>query len=209
VVVAFVVVVALGACSFFEEPPRARGITLSPVAPQPTPTASPTPTVSPSPSALPDVTTPSPTPTVPKPERPALMDENTQAGAEAAAIYYLELDPYLQASGDTSESDAMTLDSCEFCVGRIDQAREVAAGHYTWSSGPSTATVLHTYEQDPLTGIWPIDVEIHDEAVSVSDERGAVVFSHEAATFSRRVEMAWKDGAWIVVQVADIPGGTR
>src|SRR5665647_3280455 len=87
----------------------------------------PTPTVTEEPSPSP---TPTPTPTPDasvKPERPAAMDVADSAGAEAAAVYFLELFPYVFATNDLTEWRPLSHPECIFCADVIRQVEEQAA----------------------------------------------------------------------------------
>jgi hypothetical protein len=132
------------------------------------------------------------------------MDDDGPAGAEAAAVYFLELDSYMQATGDTSEWEAMSHRSCEYCAARLDQAEDIATAGYSWEGGETSARVLHTFAQDAPTGIWPIDVRVADKAAKVTDRRGNEVFSSTGATYERHIEIGRRDGAWVVIGVAKV-----
>ena len=95
--------------------------------PGPTTPPSPTPSVVASPLPTP---TPTPTPDAAvKPERPAAMDEVSAAGAEAAAVYFLQLYPYVYATGDLEEWRELSHPECVFCASVITNVEEqVAAG---------------------------------------------------------------------------------
>ncbi|MFD6176063.1 MULTISPECIES: DUF6318 family protein [unclassified Isoptericola] len=170
-----------------------------PADPSPEPTQT---SASPTASASP---TPSPTPTVKAPERPKAMDDDGPAGAEAAAVYFLELDPYIMKTGDTTEYESMSLKGCKFCANRVDQAREITANDLVWHGGEMAARVTHTYEQDATTGIWPIDIDATIAAVSVTDPSGADVFSDPRTSTKYRVEIARADKQWRIVGIADQP----
>ena len=150
---------------------------------------------------------PSPTTTavVVAPERPKEMDDDGPAGAEAAAVYFLELDDYIMKTGNTAEWEAMSGKSCEHCSARLDQARDIAKQDAVWVGGETQARVLHTYEQDAATGIWPIDVEIQVAPVTVQDASGTQIFDDPARKADLRVEVARQDDGWIVVGVANKP----
>ncbi|MCL1871684.1 MAG: DUF6318 family protein [Promicromonosporaceae bacterium] len=137
-----------------------------------------------------------------KPARPASMDDDGAVGAQAAAVYFLELDSYMQASGDTAEWEAMSHAECDYCAARSKQAKEIRESKYVWNGGSTTAAVLHTYVQDPTTGIWPVDIEVTDPPSKVSAPDGKVVFSSEREQYTRRVEVARRDGTWVIVGVA-------
>ncbi|SKC66587.1 DUF6318 family protein [Krasilnikoviella flava] len=166
-----------------------------------TPSPEPTPT-SASPSASPS---PSSTAVVVAPERPKEMDDDGPAGAEAAAVYFLELDDYIMKTGDTAEWEAMSHKSCEYCANRLDQAKELASNDLTWQGGKVAARVTHTYEQDAGTGIWPVDVKATISAVSVTDSSGDEVFADPRTNTKYRVEVARANNQWRIVGVADQP----
>ena len=168
-----------------------------PATPSPEPTAaSESPSASPSPSA---------TAVVVAPERPKEMDDDGPAGAEAAAVYFLELDDYIMKTGDTAEWEAMSHKSCEYCANRLEQAKLIAERGDTFDGGQARIRILHTYEQDATTGIWPIDVEIKESRSTITDAKGKVVFEQPAQTTTARVETTRGDGHWVIVGVPDIP----
>lgn len=153
---------------------------------------------SPTPSALPMAV-------VVPPQRPELMDDDGPAGAEAAAQYFLMLDAYMQATGDTSEWAAMSHESCGFCAARLEQAQEVASSEYAVVGGEVTVDIVHTYAQDPTTGIWPIDITTTMRPVELKDATGMTVDGYPAGSVEQRIEMGRRDGRWVVIGVGDRP----
>jgi hypothetical protein len=141
-----------------------------------------------------------------KPVRPAGLDDESYHGAEAAAIYFLQLDAYMQATGDTTEWEAMSYKTCNFCAARLEQAHQIAEGGYTWTGGEMEASIVHTYEQDAITGIWPMDVRITQASASVHDGTGRSVKEIDQNIGDRRVEVVRVNGRWVIVGVADMPG---
>lgn len=90
--------------------------------PGPTPSTSPSAVDSPSPTVTP---TPTPTPDASvKPERPAAMDEVSAAGAEAVAVYFLQLYAYVYATNDLTEWRALSHPECIFCASVITNVEE-------------------------------------------------------------------------------------
>lgn len=169
----------------------------TPTTPSPEPT-----TTSTSPDASPSPTASS---VAVKPERPAEMNDDGPAGAEAAAQYFQELDSYIMKTGDTAEWETMSHKSCKYCSSRLDQAREIADRGDTFTGGEVSVRILHTYEQDAATGIWPIDIRLSEEASTIKDTTGEVVFSSDATSGELRMEMARRGGQWVVIGVPDIP----
>jgi hypothetical protein len=133
------------------------------------------------------------------------MDDDGAKGAEAAAQYFLRLDDYIQATNDTAEWEAMSHQECGYCSKRLDQARDLAAKKYQWQAGRTTTRVIETYVQDTTTGIWPIDVEVDQAAVEVIDSAGRTVYSENALVVALAVEVARRDGDWVIVEVGEVP----
>lgn len=178
---------ALSACTGSMPDPEVTG----------TPTGDPTPTASASPS-----------PSVPaEPERPAAMSREDAEGAAAAAEYFIELYPYVMATGDTEEFEAMSHRACGFCDDALEQAEKIRLRNETWTGGEIRSALLETYKRDELTGIYPIDFEVEQDAAQIVDSEGAVVFEGENERATYRVEMGWKRSAWVVVEIA--PGPPR
>jgi hypothetical protein len=152
----------------------------------------------------------SPTPWEPaKPERPEAMKRDDAEGAAAAAEYFIELYPYVMATGDTEEFEAMSHRACGFCDDALAQARQIEEGGWQYTGGGSTLSVTQAYERDDLTGIYPLDVEISQESSQISESDGAQLDSVESKVFDRRIELGLRRGEWVVVTVAPIPAGDQ
>ncbi len=156
-------------------------------APSPTPSASPTPTE----------------PVIAAPERPAKMDDTTHRGAEAAVPYFFTLDKYMQVTGDTETFVDMSHSTCQFCTERVEQAKKVASNQYTFTGGETRVEIVHTYAQDQATGIWPIDIRVREKASEITAPDGSTVFEQKANVFTARIELALRDGEWVVVELAN------
>lgn len=171
----------------------------APATPSPEPTAT---SASPDASASPS---PSSTSVAVAPERPKAMADDGPAGAEAAAVYFLELDDYMMKTGDTAGFEQMSQKSCQFCTKRIDQAQEIQERDYTWAGTQSQPRVAHTYEQDATTGIWPIDIEV-TQSVKISDSSGNTVSSSDPEKVGLAFEVGRQDGQWVIVEVGQVEG---
>jgi hypothetical protein len=148
----------------------------------------------------------SPSPSVPtKPERPDAMERDDAKGAAAAAEYFIELYPYVMATGDTEEFEAMSHRACGFCDDALEQAKRIEERNYMYSGGDSKLSVTETYVRDEVTGIFPLDVEISQKSSVISDQEGKDVHVSNAKDSESRIEMGIRDGRWVVVTVAPIP----
>lgn len=162
------------------------------------PTADPTPNIaSPSPSAS--------APEALKPERPLVMDRDDAEGAAAAAEYFIELYPYVMATGDAAEFERMSHKACGFCSGTLSDARDIAADGKQYDGGATVATLIQTFERDELTGIFPLDFRVEQASARVVDPSGSQVTTTEAKVGDVRVEMGRLEGEWVVVGIADLP----
>lgn len=152
----------------------------------------------------------SPSPTGPaKPERPEAMNRKDAEGAAAAAEYFIELYPYVMATGDVEEFEAMSHRACGFCADALEQAERIEAHGYTYTGGDSDLSITEAYRRDGVTGIYPLDVEISQEASRITDSEGEAIYSAKGRVSESRVEMGTRDGQWIVVTVAPIPEGPK
>lgn len=162
-------------------------------------------TESPEPTEEPE---PTPTETGPvKPERPAAMDQQDGEGAAAAAEYFLELYPYVMATGDTAEWEAMAHEACGFCDDAIGQAETIKSRADVYSGGETDVVVVGEYARDDLTGIFPLDARVDQTPIVITDSAGGELFASDALSKVYRAEMGIRDGAWVVVEVAPAPAG--
>src|SRR5674476_265526 len=121
-----------------------------------TPDPGPMPSTSPSAVVSPTVTpTPTSTPTPDasvKPERPAAMDEVSAAGAEAVAVYFLQLFPYVFATGDLDDYRALSHPECIYCANAAAAVEEMLAAGQHSVGGLGFASEVISSEIDP--GRW-------------------------------------------------------
>lgn len=149
----------------------------------------------------------SPSPSAPiKPERPEAMEREDAKGAAAAAEYFLSLYAYTRSTGDTQDWDVMSHNACGFCTDGSDRAREMAARGETLVGGGLEVHILQTYLRDDLTGIYPLDARVTQEPYETRDANGRVIDSGDREVVDRRIEMGRRNGDWVVVTIAQIPG---
>lgn len=147
---------------------------------------------------------PSPSPTGPvKPERPADMERTDEVGAAAAAVYFLELYPYVMATGDLEEWDAISyVDLCEFCVKVVSDVADFQSAGSSYTGGEVTVEVTKTYPVDTLLGAYPLDVKLTQAASTVKDPSGVIVDSTEAASAPLRVELIHDGTSWLLLEIS-------
>ncbi|MFC6508889.1 DUF6318 family protein [Promicromonospora citrea] len=148
-------------------------------------------------------TSASPSPSAPaKPERPEAMNRDDAEGAAAAAEYFIELYPYVMATGDTEEFEAMSHRACGFCSQALEDVSRAQAQDRAYEGGEIAMTLVEQYERDEVTGIYPLDVEVTQQASRTTAADGSVVSSAEESVSEHRVEMGRRNGRWVVVAIA-------
>ncbi|NDO88929.1 DUF6318 family protein [Cellulosimicrobium composti] len=157
-------------------------------------------------SAAPSPTpTPEPTETGPtKPERPAAMDRDDAEGAAAAAEYFLELYPYVMATGDTAEWDAMTWkETCGFCSGVREQALEIRTAGDSYIGAETTVTNAEAGEVDSLTGGRAVLIDVVQGPHKRTTVGGYLVSEGGEVRGQLHVDVLFTDGRWHIVGASE------
>ncbi|QGH69480.1 DUF6318 family protein [Pseudactinotalea sp. HY158] len=114
------------------------------------------------------VTEPSP---LPKPERPAAMEDTGKKGAIAAAEYFFDLYNYAASTGDVESFLAMGHTSCDFCTKTASQfSARYDAGQ--WLTG-LIATPRHLTAKRTIDDLaYEVTLDIEVSAGTVYSESG-------------------------------------
>ncbi|WP_188037021.1 DUF6318 family protein [Actinotalea sp. JY-7885] len=123
--------------------------------PEPTPTPTPTATSGPTP-------TPTTPPEATAPDRPSATHEISTEGAGAFAAYFLELYPYVYATGDLTEWRGLSHPECIFCASVITNVEEQVATGGRSEGGGNT-----------FIDISAVDISPELYAVTVTTEQAA------------------------------------
>ncbi|BDA65289.1 hypothetical protein MANAM107_21230 [Actinomyces capricornis] len=135
----------------------------------------------------------------PLPDRPVGMDEDSPAGAIATAEYFVQLYPYVYATGDLTEWRAMTRKDCAFCTSVIDNVTELhSKGGWTefW-----TPAVSQTQYVEPGAGsdYSRVDIAIKQEETRTYDGTGGEPKMGEARDRVVVIlAMKYENGRWII-----------
>jgi hypothetical protein len=133
------------------------------------------------------------------------MKRKDAKGAAAAAEYFIELYPYVMATGDTEEFEAMSHRACGFCGELTSQASAIQNAGETFTGGKTTVDITKEYQRDEVTGIYPFDSKIMQEAQTITAADGQVVLDAKREILDRRIEIGRREGEWVMVTVAPIP----
>lgn len=141
------------------------------------------------------------------PVAPAEMEVDDEAGAAAAAVYFLELWSYTMQTGDVTAWENMSGELCQFCSQARTTALSMQEAGVTFTGGVVTSTGVHMHPFDELAGAYPVDVDV---MLSLSALRGATgelisytTPSTEASRF--RVDVIRSDDDWEILEVTFEP----
>lgn len=131
------------------------GSSAAPSPSRPVETTTPAPTPEPSQEPEPVATDRAGEPLVP-PDRPAAMDNDDEAGAQAAAEYFIELYGYATRSQDLEEFTELCDTASTFCSAVISEVTgDVAAGAVTVGGQTAlTTTAVDPPGDDPFYVVW-------------------------------------------------------
>lgn len=142
---------------------------------------------------------PSPADVILTPERPALVDEHSTDGARASAQYYLQLFPYMIATGDTSEWDSRSSWSCGFCSSALEIARDMHAAGRHGEGGGFRITEVGTLRTPASPDRFEIVVSFWQAASTTVDAERTVVERFDGPSALRaNVTVSWSGEMWIV-----------
>ena len=131
------------------------------------------------------------------PERPAAMDNADEAGAVAAAEYYLRLTVYAAATGDTAELEAMSGEGCEFCENYISSVKELH-GNGGWAElAEVSVSLLDVWMSQESPGQFRVDTRAIRSPYSFSDD-GIEMNSAASEDLAIGFLLDPTQGVWIV-----------
>ena len=165
--------------------------------PGPTPSASPSAVISPSPTVTP---TPTPDASV-KPERPTAMETVDSAGAEAAAVYFLQLFPYVFATGDLEDYRALSHPECIYCANVAAAVEEMFAHNEHSVGGLGASSDVVSSEVDPGHW-WLVTLTLVEQPSATVDNEGELVEKFpDVNTYRTGIAVVWENGSWLVREV--------
>lgn len=152
--------------------------------------------------------TPTPTPVAPetvKPERPAAMDTVDVDGAAAVARYFLELYPYVYATGDLAEWKAMSHPECIFCASVVTnvEAERAAGGR----SDGGLVTIRSSTGVDIRPDYFTITLEAQQGPSNEYGPDGAVIDHSDGSDAIITVIVLSEPAGWVIrgIEVQPVP----
>ena len=135
------------------------------------------------------------------PVQPAEMGKGDEAGAAAAARYYLNAYSYAWNTGDTAPIKAISGEGCAFCQREIAQIDEFYSNGY-WATG-TYASITNTDSIDRVSDD-AIDAVIYDVQFHIDEHTPEGYSSKGYESGSRydtiiKFRVQWKENEWRVV----------
>ncbi|MDO4242733.1 MAG: DUF6318 family protein [Actinomyces sp.] len=134
-----------------------------------------------------------------KPEHPDGWGEEGMNGAIAAATYFMSLYPYVYATGDLTDWEAMSDDACIFCNSVIADVRALHADGGWADMWTQEITSVAYAPPDPDKEYHRVDISASSAAATAYDGTGQVTTEsdpNESQTIILAVGMV--DGEWII-----------
>ncbi|WP_418606211.1 DUF6318 family protein [Georgenia sp. SUBG003] len=137
-------------------------------------------------------------PEVEKPVPPDAMARDDVAGAEAAAQYFLELYPYVYATGDLAEWKAMSDPECVFCQSVVDNVEELYSGG-GFGVGPEieirTVDGSPPREGNEYFAVW---IDVGEGKSSIFDAQGVQTASSDGGPAAFDFAIKRSEGRWVI-----------
>ncbi len=135
------------------------------------------------------------------PVRPAAMSKGDEAGAAAAARYYLNAYSYAWNTGDTAPIKAISDEECTFCQREIAQIDEFYSNGYwakgTYASITNTDSIDRVSDDAADTAIYDVQFHIDEHTPEGYSSKGYESGSRYDTIIKFRVQ--WKENEWQVV----------
>ena len=135
------------------------------------------------------------------PERPAEMSKGDEAGAAAAARYYLNAYSYAWNTGDTAPIKAISDEECAFCQREIAQIDEFYSNGYwdigTYASITNTDSIDRVSDDVTDAAIYDVQFHIDEHTPEGYSSKGYESGSRYDTIIKFRVQ--WKENEWRVV----------
>lgn len=139
---------------------------------------------------------------VPKPEKPALADEESYEGAQAFLDYLADARAYAYQTGDTTLIREITDEVCDKCYDEYDDIDEIYKNGGWASSGQEEIKIIDKDLPVNSIGFPSPRVDVSYEGQAIWNSRGEIVEkypptgSDDAPTY---VHMDNVDGEWVYV----------
>lgn len=158
----------------------------------------------PRPTATP-TETPAPTPTasaepVAEPVPPPEMERGDEAGAIAAAEYFMELSEYAFLTGDLTTWNAISTTDCGYCRNVDDAVRDAYASGGYYTGGALELQNGRISGVEPDIGVYAVVLDYEAEPAVLHADDGVAVEDVPAGAGAFVVEVVPTDAGWRLIE---------
>lgn len=136
------------------------------------------------------------------PAEPALIRENSKAGAEATARYWIELGHSSFVTGDNKQFLELSISGCSACENTAKNTADLyARGAHINADPPQihkVSTELFNAGKDSVVAI-----DLTTSRLTIVEKSGALSLLGDAQRKIFEIDLRWKDSQWKVAEVAD------
>ncbi|MCS4485022.1 DUF6318 family protein [Gleimia sp. 6138-11-ORH1] len=140
----------------------------------------------------------------PKPEYPALGNENNLNGAKAVAVYVEDLVTYAYSTGDTTDLELVCSTRSSWCADNIEGAKKVAKGSiwYRFNKAPTvTATGYLEVPKEHNQGEYSIRIETQIWGYTYFSTTKMELAKYASKKLLRHINLSFLNGRWVIVSV--------
>lgn len=136
------------------------------------------------------------------PVRPAEMARDDVDGAVAAAEYFLMLYPYVYATGDLGEWEAMSHPDCKFCGSVLENVERIHSGGGYVVDESIELEVIRTLTPATDSGRVGVDLLMSSKESAEYNVDDAVVTAWPAGDNLVMLDLSYEGARWRVIEVA-------
>ncbi|WP_127572823.1 DUF6318 family protein [Georgenia faecalis] len=136
------------------------------------------------------------------PERPDSMDRDDVVGAKAAAQYFIEMYPYVYATGDLEEWVAMAHEDCQFCANVVANVTAIHADGGYGVGGDIVVEDVRAMEPGAETEYFRVGLQVTEAPSVVYTEIGSVQSSTSGGGGYYLTALSRESGRWVVRAVS-------
>jgi hypothetical protein len=130
------------------------------------------------------------------------MDTGDEAGAAAAATYFMQLFAYVLHTGDVGEWDAVTATDCGFCAKVRADVSRVYGGGGSFSGGELATDQAEVLGSDPTLGGFGVALGYEVSEGAELDAGGGVVELKPSERGMAVVDTVFGAHGWVLVGVS-------
>ncbi len=134
----------------------------------------------------------------PLPERLEHMDDNTPWGAAQSGRYFMKLYTYTFTTGDTSQIEAMSEDTCGFCNSVIGNAKKIHSGGGWVDSWDITVSSVSYKEPTEEYDYYILKMIVTNPVTTQHSGNGEGIQTELEEDRTLKFAMRYSNGGWVI-----------